>query len=158
MLFFCMVFGVTTIALATMVLVILKRPLKRDPTAVFPVILDVLLTGFLLSMVIASVFAGITGGAGCRWKAGAIIGTVVDVEFEGQVYNTFETFIQVGFEGQHQAKHLSGYDMYPYLGQFVAVQYVSCWLPDWRRGNSHNYIVSVEIVEEHKDVAARHEI
>ena len=106
-----------------------------------------LIFGPALGILVASVTAGFTGGAGCGYKAAAIAGSVTEAYVEGQIFDTSEARIQVGYEENAKTVHVSNADLYPYLGTMVRVHYVSCWLADYRKGESNNYVVAVESME-----------
>lgn len=106
----------------------------------------------------AAVSAGFTGGAGCGYKAGVITGTVAAVSVEGQIFDTYEAEIQVGYEGMQETFKVSGKDLRNHLGYMVEINYLSCWLPDYRMGSSGNYVHHVDLVTlEEMDDGARWE-
>jgi hypothetical protein len=103
--------------------------------------------GGVLGLILVFPAAGFTNGAGKNYGQGTVSGTVVSAWTEGAIYKTHEVKIKQGHGESMDFLELSDYDMKPYLGKKVRVEFDLYWLADYKRGETHRYIKSVKVIE-----------
>ena len=87
--------------------------------------------------------AGLTGGADQNYGHGTVVGTIIEAESVGTIYDTFEAKIRQGHGERTNTLSISGVDMEQYLGKRVKIEFNEYFLPDYKKGSSGKYITGV---------------